>query len=343
MSQKSEDSLKRRVQFDETLPEARVDPREASLEGAQQFTAGELIEPDSPEIPVFEAKEIVSPKRSSRLGRWVVLSGLVLIAGQTGYSLWESWQAGSWLFGLKAAFIALGGVWIGRLGWQEYRKLKQLKGTEDIQAQAERLRESVQQGEATRFLNGLCQNLPQHEGVQTFYQMRRSEHTDAEQLTLFDGYVLNPLDEKAKAIVHRYSLESSLLLAASPVAVLDIALILWRNQRMIRELAECYGIELGYWSRIRLLRLVVGNILYAGVSEAAIDLGSQYLSMEMTGKVSARIAQGLGGGMLTARLGYQAMALCRPLTFTDRNRPRLGELHGQLLQEVKKRLLNQGS
>ncbi|MCD8476386.1 MAG: DUF697 domain-containing protein [Shewanella fodinae] len=39
--------------------------------------------------------------------------------------------------------------------------------------------------------------------------------------------------------------------------------------------------------------------------------------------------------MLTARLGYQAMALCRPLAFDEKSRPRLSGIHKELLLELQ--------
>ncbi|QVK22860.1 TIGR01620 family protein [Shewanella dokdonensis] len=139
------------------------------------------------------------------------------------------------------------------------------------------------------------------------------EQNDAEQVMLFESIVLRQRDAAARKIVHHFAAESALLLAISPFAVLDMALVLWRNQKMLSRIAECYGIKLGYWSRIRLFRGILLNILYAGTTELAMDIGNQLLSVELTGKLSARLGQGLGAGLLTARLGYQAMSLCRPL------------------------------
>lgn len=71
---------------------------------------------------------------------------------------------------------------------------------------------------------------------------------------------------------------------------------------MINALCEVYGIELGYWSRIRLLRLVFVNMAAAGASELAIDASMDMMSMDLAGKLSVRAGQGLGIGILTARL-----------------------------------------
>jgi len=54
--------------------------------------------------------------------------------------------------------------------------------------------------------------------------------------------------------------------------------------------------------------------------------------------VSSRVAQGIGAGLLTARLGIKAMELCRPLPWLD-DKPRLGDFRRQLLTQVKETLL----
>lgn len=190
-------------------------------------------------------------------------------------------------------------------------------------------------GEADSFIDNIVCHYEDSQGLQQLRRSLKDEHNDAEKVLLFEDLVLTERDELAKKVVRRYAAESAVLLAASPLAVLDMAIILWRNQRMLRDVARCYGIELGYWSRIKLIRSIIINIIYAGTTELVTDLGTQLLSVEMTGKLSARLAQGLGGGMLTARLGYQAMALCRPIVFREDQRPKLFKVHQELLIELK--------
>lgn len=90
-------------------------------------------------------------------------------------------------------------------------------------------------------------------------------------------------------------------------------LVAWRNFRLIEQISAVYGVELGYWSRIRLVKLVLANMALAGASEVVADTGMNMLSMDIAGRVSTRVAQGVGVGLLTARLGLKAMALMRPL------------------------------
>ena len=54
--------------------------------------------------------------------------------------------------------------------------------------------------------------------------------------------------------------EAAVLVALSPLATVDMMLMLWRNLRMIEDIADVYAIELGYWSRIRLIRQVFRNM-----------------------------------------------------------------------------------
>ena len=104
-----------------------------------------------------------------------------------------------------------------------------------------------------------------------------------------------------------------MLVALSPLATVDMMLMLWRNLRMIEDIADVYAIELGYWSRIRLIRQVFRNMLYAGATELVTEVGMDLLGAELTAKLSARAAQGVGAGLLTARLGMRTMEACRPL------------------------------
>ncbi|GAK82758.1 membrane protein YcjF [Vibrio ponticus] len=79
---------------------------------------------------------------------------------------------------------------------------------------------------------------------------------------------------------------------------------------MIDNLADVYGIELGYWSRLQLFKSTLVNMAAAGASELAIDASMDLMSMDLAGKLSARAGQGIGVGILTARLGLKQCLCC---------------------------------
>ncbi len=306
------------------------------IKQAQEFSDEQLDETEFNQLFDKVERNVNNKKRSrSKLARWAVISLFALAAAELGLSLAEAWQQSPFLFGLYSAAIGLVGAWAGRGIYREFKKLSKLKAIKSQQDNAERVGQSMQTGEAGKFISAI-KLPPEFEIVQADFEKLKHPHlNDAELLKLYDETVLAGVDAKAKKIVHKYAAESALLLAVSPFASLDMLLVLLRNQKMLSELTRCYGIELGYISRMKLIRGIFTNILFAGASELLTDLGGQLFSLELTGKLSVKLGQGLAGGLLTARLGYQAMALCRPVQFKKHNKPRLSKIHKSLLFELK--------
>ncbi|MCK8044148.1 YcjF family protein [Shewanella sp. 1CM18E] len=306
---------------------------------AESLTDAEIESNINQQLSGFESIDLAQDKpvktRRSMLGKLCLFSIVLVVIVEAILGLQAAFIQSSWLFALYAGVTALVVLWTGKITLGEWRHLKALKQVEDTQAVGQRLSQSMQMGEADKFIDSIMAKLPTTAETSKFSMSLTPEQNDAEKLMLFDEIVLTERDLAAKKIVRRFAQESALLLAASPLAVLDMAIILWRNQSMINQLAECYGVELGYWSRIKLIRSIITNIIYAGSSEIVTDLGTQLLSVEMSGKLSARLGQGLGGGLLTARLGYQAMALCRPLAFSLDSKPKLSSIHKELLLSLK--------
>ncbi|RHW75611.1 YcjF family protein [Colwellia sp. RSH04] len=158
-------------------------------------------------------------------------------------------------------------------------------------------------------------------------------HNQAELLQLYSRIVLSKVDDKALNEVAKFSTEAVVLVGLSPVALIDMFIMLSRNLRMINKIAGMYGLKLGYWSRIKLIKQVFVNMAYAGASELVADLGSEVLGAELMGKLSTKFAQGLGAGMLTARLGVKTIQLCRPIPFDDK--PKLGHVRKKVIEQLK--------
>ncbi|MCG9696240.1 TIGR01620 family protein [Shewanella sp. Isolate11] len=335
-------SIKKKQVFEHQQADLAITLKTAKhFNGQKLLTESEEQHQEAQLEQVFEDKKTLSlwSKPIKRRWSWLAKGSLlgigVIAILETLLSLHSAWLQSPWLFGIYTAVTGVVVLWASSIGLKEWRQLKRLRGTEEAQQVSERLAQSMQVGEADPFIDNILNKLPTEIDINQYKKHLSDEHNDAERVLLFESTVLNQIDVRAKKLVHRYATESALLLAASPIAVLDMAIILWRNQKMIRELARCYGIELGYWSRIKLIRSVITNIIYAGTSEVVTDIGTQLLSLELSGKISTRMAQGLGGGLLTARLGYQTMALCRPVVFSAEARPKLTKIHSALLGELK--------
>ena len=176
------------------------------------------------------------------------------------------------------------------------------------------------------------------QGYASWQQLCESHHSSREQLQLYSRLVLSEQDRQARASVMRWSGEAAVLVTISPLASVDMLLILWRSLKMIDEVAACYGIRLGYWSRIRLLRMIGQHMLYAGAAELITDVGLDWLGAELSARLSARLAQGVGAGLLTVRLGLQTMQVCRPIAFTQSEKPRLGQFRTELVSMLTSKL-----
>ena len=225
---------------------------------------------------------------------------------------------------------------------REFTGLRQFKQQQKVKAQAQTLFLDNSAGEQAtiktkKFCENISRNLPcdlVSEQEKPWADALAGEHTQAELLQLYSRIVLTKVDEKALAEVAKFSTEATVLVALSPVAIIDMLIMLWRNLRMINKVAGLYGLKLGYWSRIKLIKQVFVNMAYAGASELIADFGTEMIGADLLGKVSGRLAQGLGAGMLTARLGLKTIQLCRPLPFNE-NPPRLGQVRKQIVNKIK--------
>jgi putative membrane protein len=83
-----------------------------------------------------------------------------------------------------------------------------------------------------------------------------------------------------------------------------------------------------------LLRTLFINMAAAGASEIAIDAGTDLLSAGLAGKISARAGQGVGVGILTARLWLQAVRLLRPLPWVPERKAKLTSVRKAIVSRV---------
>jgi len=339
--------LKPRIDFAQPL----TAEKDAAIKSARHFTPQEAsFIAAEPEAHVEEedagekaVEAALRPKRS--LWRTLVKAGLALfglsVAAQGVQWTYQAWQAQDW--------IALGGCAAGGLivvagagslvgEWRRLYRLRERAEERDI---GRELLNSQSMGKGREF----CERLARQAGLdrtnpalQRWHASLHETHNDREVVALYAQIVQPMLDSQARREIGRSAAESTLMIAVSPLALVDMAFIAWRNIRLINRIARLYGIELGYYSRLRLFRLVLLNIAFAGASELVREVGMDWVSQDLAARLSARAAQGIGAGLLTARLGIKAMELCRPLPWIDDDKPRLGDFRRQLISQMKETL-----
>lgn len=286
----------------------------------------------------LQLEHVIRPKSGRK---WLATAHLQLLLVWFGWQAVDSvitaiqasdWLALSWT-GFIAAIASLG---LGAMG-KELWKLRKLRNHFSVQEEAEALVNSESVGKGKAFCETVAEQsgvMAENPGFDRWQNSINPAHSDAEILDMYDSMVVSQQDKLATKIVSQHATECAALVAVSPLAAADMLLVAWRNFKMIDNLSKVYGVELGYASRIKLLRAVFVNMAAAGASELAIDASMDLMSMDLAGKVSARAGQGLGVGILTARLGLKAMTLLRPLPWYPDRQVKLGTIRKAVAAKV---------
>ncbi|MBD1583915.1 TIGR01620 family protein [Pseudoalteromonas sp. S16_S37] len=290
-----------------------------------------------PENNEVELEQVFSnaPKRVS-FGKLFFISLLVLVVVESVYSVIEAMNE-SWLLALLySSVLILAIISAAVFLVRESVALKRLKYHQHHQQDGLRLLNSTQIGEAQSWLESVLKHHPQQQ-VAEFKASIQAHHTDKEVLQLYESSLLQSHDQKAKQIINQHATTSAMLVAMSPMALLDMLAVLWRGVHLIEAITKHYGIKLGYRSRITLYKLLVKQMVFVGATELVSDLAATSLGAELLGRLSARAGQGLSAGVFTARLGYKAMELCRPLPRLEHKPSLLKSTVNQLVNTLLKR------
>ncbi|MGF1729795.1 YcjF family protein [Photobacterium kasasachensis] len=327
---------KAKILFDE--PEQAASTAEQELTAQQQFAEDEAFLPDTASEPDVEeqlAQTLASkPKRSGRWFKGLLVAAAAMAGWQTLDYVVTAYQSADWLaLGWSTIIAAVAATGITAIG-SELFKLRRLKHRQSEREQAQALLEADSIGQGKAFCTKLARQSAirdDHVGYDRWMQSLAATHNDREVLQLYDQMVLTHQDKLARRLVAKYASEAAVMVAVSPLAVADMLLVAWRNFKLIDQVSAVYGVELGYWSRIKLVKLVLANMAVAGASEMIADTGMDMLSMDLAGRMSTRVAQGVGVGLLTGRLGLKAISLMRPLPWQPDQQPKLSEIRKDLV------------
>jgi putative membrane protein len=160
---------------------------------------------------------------------------------------------------------------------------------------------------------------------------RLAEHEhdimDAEELLrLSERSLIAPLDPVARSIVASTAKRVSVVTAISPNALVDMLFVAAQNLRMLRKLATLYGARPGFFSLMKLARMVVTHIVLTGGIALGDDVIQQLVGHGLTARLSSKLGEGVFNGALTTRIGIATIDVCRPLPYLEQQRPRFREL-----------------
>ncbi|QIM66917.1 TIGR01620 family protein [Mannheimia granulomatis] len=321
------------------------------IEPKQEFDINEVIIED--EAKQVEAELIIEESlKPSRFWVRVLLATLVLfgvaVIAQSIQWLMDTFQRKEWIyfaFSIVFFIVSLSGI-VAVIS--EWRKLVYLrKHQQNQQTSRQLLLENLPSNDgeqAVKFCENIANNLKSLPLVAQSEKRWRSQLNEAynakEVLYLFSENVLKPIDKEVKRMISKNAAENAVIVAVSPLAIVDVLLMAARNIALVNKITRAYGMELGYISRLKLFRLVLSNMVFAGATEIATDVGMDFFSQNLTAKLSLRAAQCIGVGLLTARLGIKAMEFCRPIAFQANERPKISAIRQELLTSMKDRVFS---
>lgn len=149
-------------------------------------------------------------------------------------------------------------------------------------------------------------------------------------LSVAERSLLGPLDAAAQAQIAQAARRVSLVTAVSPRALVDIVFVLVACARLLRIIAGIYAGRPGALGLLRLGRQVLGHLVVTGGIAAGDAVIQQVVGQGLAARLSAKLGEGVLNGLLTARIGLAALAVCRPLPFVESQPPSLSDVAGDL-------------
>jgi putative membrane protein len=138
-------------------------------------------------------------------------------------------------------------------------------------------------------------------------------------------------DAAAKAAIAAASQRVSVVTAISPRALVDILFVSAQGVMLTRRIATIYGGRPGGLGFLRLGRRMLGHLAITGGLAMTDSIVSQLVGHGLAARLSAKLGEGVLNGLLTARVGLAAIAVCRPLPFSALPEPTLTDVAGALL------------
>ena len=283
-----------------------------------------------------------APPRSRWPGRLGRLT-LATVLGVAGWE-WAQWSLSAWhwqpLAGALVAALGLALTGTACKAWLDIRRQRaRLTDVEQLRLEMQAALADPRERLAVDWLErlqSLYEDTPLGSRLHAACADLDQSHSAEEVSRRLNQQFYQPLDSLARQMLQRDAVSTGLLVATSPWVAVDILLVIWRNMRLMRRIAQCYGLPVSQLSSWRLARHVLRNIALAGGTEAAIGALSDSLLSGVLEKLAARVGQGVGVGLYSARLGHFTLDLCRAVPLRDRKV--LAEDNQGIIQGIRDRL-----
>jgi putative membrane protein len=336
------------------MSDPRPRPRAFRLDDAQV-----VIEPEFEPIPADphaapldeDEREIEIAQQQGMLTRWRPSLGALFWSGlgglvSLGMGLWftqlvENLFARAQALGWIAAGLgAVAAIALAAIGAREVVAILRQSRIARLHAGLARAR-ADDDGEAARpliaRLIALYERRPETAaGRAETAEAARAIIDGRDLIDIAERALLRPLDARAQQEIAAAAKRVSMVTAISPRAVLDVIFVIAQIIFLIRRIAEIYGGRPGLLGFFKLARSVAAHVAITGGMAVGDSLVQQVVGHGIASKISARLGEGVLNGLLTARVGLSALAVCRPAPFGAQKPPGVSDVAPFLFGANKK-------
>ena len=334
--------------FEEGHPrEFRERPRAAPVSAVEMtpdpFELEALsLDPEERAVEIAQKRGIVRRSLVSWSGLfWSALGGLVSLA----FGLWvtklvdDLFARSATFGGIALGLVALVAIALLMLGAREILAIGRQRHIAKIHQDFAKAHTEDDQALARRLVGDLASLYaarPDTARSRKDVLALRTEIVDGRDLVeIAERTLVAPLDAKAKAAVAGAAKRVSVVTTIAPRAIIDVAFVLLQAVRLIRQIAEIYGGRPGVLGFLKLARSVGAHLAITGGMAAGDSLLQQVVGHGIAAKISARLGEGVLNGLLTARIGISAMAVCRPMPFAAEKTPNVRKVVPFLFRSEK--------
>lgn len=222
------------------------------------------------------------------------------------------------LFGVLLAFFA---VVISVEIFRFNKGQRQLAKAAQLREQSDLFIRERSHGKSLTFiseLKSLYQDTEQGALLTTCLKNQPDYLNDAEVIDYLSEHFVSRLDQQAYNLIQNESVNIGVLIAVSPLAVLDALVALWRSFRLVNKINKIYGLSLTRIGQWQVFYKIIKMTLLAAGTEAAISTIIEKTSTGVTGMVAGSVAQGIGVSIYVSRLGQEAIKQSRPITINKK-------------------------